>query len=56
MHRKSKIRTKAKRFQLRLEPGEYRALMMMSDRERISMSAFVANHIRHEAKKQGIKL
>ncbi len=50
------MKTKSKKFQLRLEPGEYRALMIMSDRKQISMSAFVANYIRHEAKRQGIKL
>ena len=56
MRPKRKLKTKSKKFQIRLEPGEHRAMMIMSDRQQITMSAFVANYIRHEAKRQGIKL
>lgn len=48
------MKTKSKKFQMRLSAAEYRALMLMSHRDGISMSAYIANHIRREAKKKGI--
>ena len=56
MRAKRKLKTKSVKFQIRLEPGEYRALMTIADRRQISMAAFLANHIRHEAKKEQIKI
>lgn len=48
------MKTKSKKFQMRLSAAEYRALMLMSHRDGVSMSAYVANFIRNEAKKKGI--
>lgn len=45
---------KGKKLNLRLTEHEHRALMLMADREGISMTALIVNHIRHEAKKKGI--
>lgn len=56
MRAKRKLKTKSVKFQIRLEPGEYRAMMMIADRRQISMAALLANFIRHEAKREGIKL
>lgn len=50
------MRRKIKKFQLRLEPGEYRAMMIVANRRQLSMSAFLVNYIRQEAKKEKIKL
>ena len=51
-----KTKSKTKRFEIRLEPGEYRALKLIAARDGVSMSALVANHIRQMAKDKGIPL
>jgi predicted HicB family RNase H-like nuclease len=48
------MKTKSKKFQMRLNAAEYRALMLLAAREGVSMSAYLANHVRHQAKKKGI--
>ena len=45
---------KDKKFQLRLSPTEYRAMMLMASRDGIKMSQYLRNYIRAEAKKRGI--
>lgn len=48
------VKTKDKKFQLRMFVRDYKLLKALADGERISMSAYVAGLIRQEAKKQGI--
>jgi len=47
-------RTKDKKLQIRMFTSEYKALKALADGEGLSMSAYLAKHIRREAKKQGI--
>lgn len=48
------MKTKSKTFQMRLQASEYTALKLLAARQGVSMTAFLANHIRHQAKKKGI--
>lgn len=48
------MKTKSKRLNMRLSNAEHRALALLAAREGVSMSAYLANHIRREAKKKGI--
>jgi len=48
------MRTKDKKFQIRMFLSDYKALKALAAGEGLSMSAYVAKLIRHEAKKQGI--
>jgi len=48
------MKRKDKKFQMRLPATEYRALMILAERDGVSMSAYLANHIRSQAKKKGI--
>ncbi len=49
-----KMRTKTKVLTIRMYQADYRALRALAAGEGLSMAAYVAKHIREEAKKQGI--
>lgn len=48
------MRTKTQRLQIRMFIADHKALKALADGEGLSMSAYLAKLIRHEAKKQGI--
>jgi len=48
------MKGKSKKFNMRLSPKEYRALMLLATRKGVSMSAYLVDHIREQAKKTGI--
>lgn len=48
------MKTKSKKFQLRLYLADHKALKALAAGEGLSMAAYLARLIRREAKKQGI--
>ena len=48
------MKTKSKKFQMRLSPEELSALYRLAQRDGVSASSWLVNHIRAEAKKRGI--
>ena len=49
------MKTKTKKFQMRLSPDEISTLYKLAEREGVSSSAWLVNRIRAEAKKKGIR-
>ena len=50
------MKTKLKKFQMRLSEQEYQALMKLADRDGIKMSAYLLNYVRAQAHKKGIPI
>ena len=50
------MKGKSKKFNMRLSPQEYRALMLLATRDGVSMSAWLVKHIRQQAESKGIPL
>jgi predicted HicB family RNase H-like nuclease len=50
------MKKKSKKFQMRLDAHEYRALMLLAAREGVSMSAYLVNYVRSQAKNKGIPI
>lgn len=48
------MKTKSKKFQMRLSPMELAALYKLAQRDGVSASSWLVNHIRAEATKKGI--
>jgi len=48
------MRTKSKKFQIRMFVADHKALKALAAGDGLSMSAYLAKLIREEAKKQGI--
>lgn len=48
-------KTKDKKFQMRMLPEDYRALMQLADRDGVSMASWIANQIRREAKRRKMR-
>jgi hypothetical protein len=50
------MKTKGQKYQFRMDPLEYIALMRLAQKDGIKMSQYLRNHIRAEAQKKGIPL
>lgn len=48
------IKTKSKKFQMRLSPLELAALYKLAQRDGVTASSWLTNHIRAQAQKKGI--
>ena len=48
------MKNKGKKYQFRMEPTEYMALMRLAHKDGVKMSQYLRNYIRAEAKKAGI--
>lgn len=49
-----KLRTKDRVLTIRIRDADHKALKALAHAEGVSMAAYLAKHIRREAKKQGI--